>query len=184
MSQVHHCSLLHCNHHVLPTCTAPVGKSETTALQSEATHYGSLFTLAQWLLEGSNSILLNALKQLYTPSLGEDDYAEMQAKDISRNWPDRLDATIKNLSDHILPALKYLPNELLLGLLTNSSDVDNLEDIRPPTDVDVAVHLALIEQQQLDGYSAIIDHAAKCEAPFDAKLLKCALREVKVGDLV
>lgn len=116
----------------------------------------------------------------------EDDYTDVQAKDIPRNWPDHLDAAVKNLSDCILPALKYLLNELLLRLPINSRDTDNPEDIRPPTDIDVAVHLALVEQQRLDGYSAIVDHTAKRKAKFDAKLLKHAPGEVmfKVGDLV
>ena len=137
------------------------------------------------LLEGSNGILLNALKRLCAPGLGED-YTDVQAKDIPKNWPDHLDTAVKNLSDRILPALKYLPNKLLLGLPINSRDTDNLEEIGPPTEVDIAVHLALIEQQQLDGYSAIVDHAAKRKARFDAKLLKHAPGEVtfKVGDLV
>ena len=138
------------------------------------------------LLEGSNGILLNALKRLCAPSLGEDDYAEMQVKDIPKTWPDHLDAAVKSLSDRILPALKYSPNELLLGLPINSRDTDDPEEIRPPTDADIATHLALIEQQRLDGYSAIVDHAAKRKAKFDAKLQKHAPREVtfEVGSLV
>jgi hypothetical protein len=88
--------------------------------------------------------------------------------------------------DHVLPALKYSPNELLLGLPINLHDTDNPEEIRPPTNVDITVHLALIEQQRLDGYSTIVDHTAKRKAVFDVKLLKHAPREVmfKVGDLV
>jgi hypothetical protein len=138
------------------------------------------------LLEGSNGILLNALKRLCTPGLGEDDYTNVQAKDIPKNWPDHLDAAVKNLSDRVLPALKYSPNELLLGLPINSRDMDNPEEIRPPTDIDIAVHLAFIEQQRLDGYSAIVDHAVKHKARFDTKLLKHAPGEVtfKVRDLV
>ena len=54
------------------------------------------------LLEGSNGILLNALKWLCTPGLGEDDYAAMQIKDIPNTWPDHLDAAVKSLSDLIL----------------------------------------------------------------------------------
>ena len=35
------------------------------------------------------------------------------------------------------------------------------EDIEQPTEQEVAIHLTLIEQQCLDGYSAMLDHAAK-----------------------
>jgi len=138
------------------------------------------------LLEGSNGILLNALKRLCAPGLGEDDYSAMQIKDIPNNWPDHLDAAIKSLSDRILPALKYSPNELLLGLPINSRRMDNPEAIELPSADEVAMHLALIEQQQLDGYSAIVDHAARRKKVFDTKLLKCAPRDIvfKPGDLV
>ena len=57
------------------------------------------------LLERSNGILLNTLKRLCAPNLGEDNYERMAKKDIPSNWPDHLDAAIKNLSDRILPNL-------------------------------------------------------------------------------
>jgi len=138
------------------------------------------------LLEGSNGILLNALKRLCSPGLGEDDYAEMETKNIPNNWPTHLDAAVKNLSDRILPALKYSPNELLLGLPVNSKPTDNPEDIEPPSEEEVAIHLALTEQQRLDGYSAIVDHAAKRKQRFDSKVLKRKPGNVtfKPGDLV
>ena len=70
------------------------------------------------LLEQSNSILLDALKCLCTPNLGEDEYKAMQMKNLPKSWPDHLDAATKNLSDCILPALKFSPNELLLVIPT------------------------------------------------------------------
>jgi hypothetical protein len=138
------------------------------------------------LLEGSNGILLNALKRLCAPGLGEDDYVAMETKDIPNNWPDHLDAAIKSLSDRILPALKYSPNELLLGLPVNARRMDDPEVIEPPSTEEVAMHLALVEQQHLDGYSAIVEHAAKRKKIFDAKLLQHAPGNVvfKSGDLV
>lgn len=144
---------------------------------------------APWLnglLEGSNGILLNALKRLCAPGLGEDDYEHMATKDIPKNWPDHLDTAIKHLNDRILPSLKYSPNKLLLGLVVNSRTTDTLETIKPPDEQDVRVHLALVEQQQLDGYSAIVDHAAKRKRIFNARLRKHAPRVVvfKPGDLV
>jgi hypothetical protein len=142
-----------------------------------------------WLngrLEGTNGILLNALKRLCAPGLGKDDYAAMQAKDMPSNWPDHLDAAIKSMSDRILPALKYSPNELLFGLPTSSTLTDNPEDIRPPTADEIALHLALVEQQRLDGYSTTVDHAYKRKQKFDAKLIQRAPGNVTFapGDLV
>jgi len=144
---------------------------------------------APWLnglLEGYNRILLNALKRLCAPGLGEDDYEKMAKKDIPNNWPDHLDAAIKHLSDRILPSIKYSPNELLLGLVVNTKPTHTPEDIQLPTEAEVAVHLSLVEQQHLDAYSAIVDHAAKRKVLFDTKLLKNAPGNVvfQPGDLV
>ena len=82
------------------------------------------------LLEGSNGILLNALKWLCAPNLGDDNYAKMTIKDISSNWPEHLDTAIKHLNDQILPALKYSSNDLLLGLIMNSHHTDDPERLR------------------------------------------------------
>src|SRR5882762_885168 len=130
------------------------------------------------LLEGSNGILLNALKRLCAPGLGEDDYDQMTIKDIPNNWPEHLDAAIKHLNDRILPSLKYSPNELLLRLVVNSRRTESPKDIELPTEQEVAIHLALVEQQRLDGYAATLDHAAKRKSVFDAKLQQHAPRNV------
>jgi hypothetical protein len=110
----------------------------------------------------------------------------MQAKDIPKNWPDHLDAAVKQLSDCILPSTKFSPNELLFGMIVNSRDEPNPENITEPTEHDIAIHLAYVEQQRLDGFSATVDHAAKQKKAFDRKVLKRAPKEVifKKGDLV
>src|SRR5882762_6138136 len=91
--------------------------------ESIGTKHHVVAAYAPWLnglLERSNGILLNALKRLCTPGLGEDDYKSMATKDIPSSWPNHLDTAIKNLLDRILPSLKFSPNELLLGLPLNA----------------------------------------------------------------
>src|ERR1700676_1623771 len=102
----------------------------------------------------------------------------MALKDLPSHWPEYLDIAIKHLNDQILPSLKYSPNELLLGLIVNSHRTDSPEDIRPPTKQEVALHLALVEQQHLDGYAATVDHTIKCKNTFDAKLRQRAPQNV------
>jgi hypothetical protein len=74
----------------------------------------------------------------------------------------------------------------LLGLVVNSRHTDDPETIKPPTEQEVALHLALVEQQHLDGYAAIVDHAIKRKGIFDAKLRQRAPRIVvfQPGDLI
>ena len=112
------------------------------------------------LMEWSNGILLNTLKCLCVCNLGEDEYEEMQAKYLPRNWPDHLDMTVKNLSDHILLALKFSSNELLLNIPTTISPIADPENIAPCTDAEILLHLSNTEQQHLNGYNSIVDHTA------------------------
>ena len=46
--------------------------------------------------------------------------------------------------------------------------------------------MALMEQQQLDGYAATVDHAAKRKSEFDKKVQQCAPKIVvfQPGDLI
>ena len=69
------------------------------------------------LLEGTNTILLNRLKRMCAPDLGEDEYAAM---DVPSNWPDHLEDAVRCINNHIFPNLGYSPNELLLGIVVNT----------------------------------------------------------------
>lgn len=130
------------------------------------------------LLEGSNKIILNALKKCCTPNLGKDDYEAMEKKDIPNTWPDHLDTIIKELLDCILPSLEFSPNELFFGQPTCTSTPNNPEALNPPCSGDVALHFTFAEQSQFDGYSMAVDHVAKRNAAFDTKVMKPAPQEV------
>jgi hypothetical protein len=93
---------------------------------------------------------------------------------------------VRELSDRILPSLKFSPNELFLGLVVNSHHDGNLEGLVESMSADAMLHLAYVEQQQLDGYSLVVEHAARWKAVFDAKVLGRTPHEVifGTGDLV
>ena len=99
-------------------------------------------------------------------------------ENIPKNWPDHLDAAIKHLSDRILPALKFLPNKLLLGIPMAISTPINPDSITPPTEVDATLHLAVRDQQQSNGYATIVSHAEKRKKRFNNKVMKQAPRNV------
>ena len=76
------------------------------------------------------------------------------------------------LNWRILPALKFSPKELLLGLVVNtaSTPLETSTSVLTPSDVDN--HLTYAAQQRLDGYAEAIHHAIRRKATFDRKVLK------------
>ena len=135
------------------------------------------------LLEGTNSILLNRLKRMCAPNLGEDDYAVM---DIPVNWPDHLEAAVRCINNRILPNLKYSPNELLLGLVVNTKPTPLSEILAEPTAEEVETQMAYVDHQRFDGYAQIVNHAQRRKAAFDKQVMSHPPREVtfRAGDLV
>jgi hypothetical protein len=138
------------------------------------------------LLEGMNSKLLRILKRLCAPDLGEDEFEAMGWKNLPKNWPDHLDEAVEILNNRILPSLHYSPNELLLGMVINSRQTPLTDAASALDEHDVAIHMALVDQQQFDGYSQIVDHAHRRKVTFDRKVMGRTPREVifKAGQLV
>ena len=137
------------------------------------------------LLEGTNAILLNRLKRMCAPDLGENDYAAM---DIPSNWPDHLEAAVRCINNRILPNLKYSPNELLLGLVVNTNPTPPNDMLVELTVNEVETQMAYVDHQRFDGYAhwQIVDHAQRWKAAFDKHVLSRSPREVvfRAGDLV
>ncbi|KAJ3765042.1 hypothetical protein FB446DRAFT_834202 [Lentinula raphanica] len=75
------------------------------------------------LVEGANRLLLHVLKRLCAPDVGED-WDERKQMDsfekLPNTWPERFDEAIRILNQRVLPALKFSPKELLLGLAVNT----------------------------------------------------------------
>jgi hypothetical protein len=120
------------------------------------------------------------------PDLGEDEYEAMSATDLPRNWPDHLDAAVEYLNNRILPSLRYSPNELLFGLVINTPRTNPILFTSELGQEDITIQMAYTDQQRVDGYSQILDHAAKRKAIFDKKVMARAPKEVifKAGWLV
>jgi hypothetical protein len=135
------------------------------------------------LLEGTNAILLNRLKRMCAPDLGEDEYETMA---LPENWPEHLEAAIRYINTRILPYLKYAPNELLLGLVINTKPTPSADMLVPPSDDEIEVQMAYVDQHRFDGYSQIVEHGLRRKAAFDKRVLAHPPREVifRAGDLV
>jgi hypothetical protein len=159
-------------------------------LRSECTRRGTKLQIcpaySPWvngLLEGTNSILLNRLKRMCAPDLGENEYADI---DVPSNWPDHLEAAVRYINNRILPNLKYSPNELLLGIVVNTKPTLPDGIVAAPTREEVELQMAYVDHQRFDGYAQIVDHALRRKAAFDKQVLDRSPREVifRAGDLV
>jgi len=124
------------------------------------------------LVEGTNKILLHILKRLCAPSLGEDDYEGLTWDKLPLNWPDHLDDAITALNHRILPALKFLPKELLLRQVVNTPRTNLNNCISTTSAADIAIHMAYVAQQQLNSYDAAVLHAIKRKAMFNKHVLE------------
>jgi hypothetical protein len=124
------------------------------------------------LVEGTNKLLLYVLARLCAPEIGEDGWQSMDWSTLPKSWPDHFQEAINVLNWRILPALKFSPKELLLGLVVNtaSTPLEASTSVLTPSDIDN--HLAYAAQQRLDGYAEAIHHAIRRKATFDKKVLK------------
>lgn len=123
------------------------------------------------LVEGTNKILLHVLKRLCAPNLGEDSRDTTAADDIPKNWPDYLEDAIQTINLRLLPAFKYSPKELLLGLVVNTPPTESAATSQPTTNEDVTTQMAYVAQQRLDGYAGMVAHAIKRKRVFDKRVL-------------
>ena len=91
---------------------------------------------------------------------------------LPHSWPDHLDKAVWALNNRILPALKYTPKELLLGMVVDTKRTDPMNSTKELTKLNVAIHMAYVAQQWLDGYDEAVQHAIKQKEVFNKQVLK------------
>ncbi|KAG6808936.1 hypothetical protein H0H92_002300 [Tricholoma furcatifolium] len=136
------------------------------------------------LVEGANKLLLHVLKRLCSPNLGEDDYEGTDWDDLPASWPNHFDDAIQILNKRILPALKFSPKEILLGVVVNTKPTPVEQSILPVSEGDIATHMAYVAQQRLDGYAEAVAHALDRKSAFDRRVQKKGEVIFLPGDLV
>jgi len=119
------------------------------------------------LVEGTNKLLLHILKRLCAPNLGEDNATDNDWEKLPKTWPDYLDGAVRALNNRLLPSLKFMPKELLLGLVIDTKRTELTHSTTEPSSIDAATHMAYVAQQQLDGYDEAVCHAIKQKMAFD-----------------
>lgn len=110
----------------------------------------------------------------------------MKPEDITAAWPQHFDTAIRQLNKHIIPAFRFSPKELLLGIVVNTAHtpLDTATAELQTSNVDV--QLAYVDQQRLDATDLAALHAAKHKAMFDQRVARSALGVVtfESGQLV
>jgi len=130
------------------------------------------------LVENANAKLLGRLKRLCSPQLGEDNHDGARAEDLTKQWPDHFNAAIKHLNERIIPAFKFSPKELLLGLVINTSTTPIENTDSPPEESNISIQMAYVEQQRLDGADHAAHHAIRRKNVFDRRVLRSRTGEV------
>ena len=122
------------------------------------------------LVEGTNKLLLYVLARLCAPEVGEDGWQATEWDKLPKTWPDHFQEAINILNWRILPALKFSPKELLLGLVVNTvnTPLEASASVLTPSEVDN--HLTYAAQQRLDGYAEAVRHAIRRKATFDKRV--------------
>ena len=90
---------------------------------------------------------------------------------LPKTWPLHVDDTVLALNTGILPALKFTPKELLLGLVVNTPRTPLSISSAEPSPTEVETQMAYVAQQRLDGYEAIVHHAVSRKGVFDRRML-------------
>jgi hypothetical protein len=82
--------------------------------------------------------------------------------------------------------LKISPDELLYELVINTARTPIDEAVLPVDEADTGLQMAYMGQLRTDGYAEMVNHAVRCKAQFDKKILARAPKEVifKTGSLV
>jgi len=138
------------------------------------------------LVEGTNRLLLYVLTRLSAPEVGEDGWQATTWDKLPATWPNHFDKAIHILNWRILPAVKFCPKEILLGLVVNTSKtpMEVSSSFLPPSDIDT--HMTYTAQQQLDGYAEAVHHTVQRKVAFDHRVMKskAGIVEFKKGQLV
>lgn len=115
---------------------------------------------------------------LCAPNLGEDEYEAISWDTLPNSWLKHFEEAVAALNCRILPALKFLLKELLLGQVINTPRTDIANCTSALRMSDTNIHMAYVAQQHLDRYEATVQHAAKRKAVFDNRVLSHSPREV------
>lgn len=138
------------------------------------------------LVEGANRILLGRLKRACAPDLGEDDSLDVLPETIPKGWSDHFDTAISQLNERIIPALKFSPKELMLGLVVDTPRTPFSSLLEPITNSHTQVHSAYVAQQRTDALANNITNTLRRKAAFNRRVLASDAGEIvfNTGQLV
>ena len=78
---------------------------------------------------------------------------------LPKTWPLHINNAVLMLNTNILPALKFIPKELLLGLETNTLPTSLPVSSGELLHKEGETQMVSVAQQRLDGHKAMVDHS-------------------------
>ena len=123
------------------------------------------------LVEGTNKLFLHILKRLGAPDLNNKEIERMLTDDLPKNWPDHFDKAIQILNWRLLPALKFSPKELMLGIVVNTKPSNIDMSLLSATESNTTLQMAYVAQQHLNWHAEAVTHALRWKTTFDNRIL-------------
>jgi hypothetical protein len=92
---------------------------------------------------------------------------------------------VNALNHCILPPLRFLPKELLLGIAVNTLKTEPDTAQTESSTQEAAIHMAYVEQQCINGYEAMVKHAMARKCTFNKHMWKTSGETIfKKGQLI
>src|SRR6266481_1589400 len=117
------------------------------------------------LVENANKILLGRLKRMCALNLDADTGCNPKPE----KWPNYLEEAIQTMNDWIIPAVGFMPRELLWGRREMGMQEDNM-GIPERTDSDVEHHFIFSDLLHSQGYVEVLTEAAYRKRQFNRKV--------------
>ncbi len=112
------------------------------------------------LIENSNKILLGRLKRMCALDLDDAEANDLDPEATPTQWTDHLDVAICSMNDRILPALGFMPRELLWGRREMSEERPKAHGETETKEQDTMYHFAFSDLLHSQAYTGALAEAA------------------------
>src|SRR6266481_2127118 len=133
------------------------------------------------LIKNMNKILLGHLKQMCAPDMEDMEANDTNMETTPAHWTNHVKEAIHSMNDRILPALGFMPRELLWGRREATGGWTKGKAVMEATELNASHHFLFSDLLRSQGYTRALAEAARRKTWFDDRV---HLVEFKAGDLV